>query len=140
VPLGVVMADIDHFKSINDKYGHPVGDEVIREVAVRLLGALRTEDCVGRVGGEEFMLVMPACPEEDLHEALERIRHKIIADPVQTAAGPLNVTLSFGGVSAVPETDESQTLMKQADDALYQAKHAGRNCSMIYGANAATAG
>ncbi|MDE1152607.1 MAG: sensor domain-containing diguanylate cyclase [Micavibrio sp.] len=126
--MGVVMCDIDHFKKVNDTHGHPVGDEVIREVAHRLLSALRTEDAIGRVGGEEFLIVLPNCAPESLFATVERIRAKLVAEPVATAAGELPITMSFGALSVVPEkAAEIDPLVKKADDALYKAKHGGRN-------------
>jgi len=130
--LGLVMCDIDHFKKVNDTHGHPVGDEVIREVARRLLGALRTEDAIGRIGGEEFLIVLPNCAPESLFATVERIRAKLIAEPVKTMAGDLNITMSFGALSVVPEKSaETDPLVKRADDALYKAKHGGRNRTEI---------
>ena len=130
--LGLVMCDIDHFKKVNDTHGHPVGDEVIREVARRLLGALRTEDAIGRIGGEEFLIVLPNCAPESLFATVERIRAKLIAEPVKTMAGDLNITMSFGALSVVPEkSTETDPLVKRADDALYKAKHGGRNRTEI---------
>lgn len=131
-PIAFVMADIDHFKKINDTYGHPVGDTVIQEVAKRLLYALRTEDALGRVGGEEFMLALPNCPLETLFPTVERIRLSLISQPIQTSAGEITVTMSFGGTAVIP-TSLSQTsqLIKIADDALYKAKNAGRNQTQL---------
>ncbi len=131
-PLGLVMCDIDFFKKVNDTYGHAVGDEVIKEIAKRLLEALRTEDAIGRIGGEEFLIVLPSCPPESLFATVERIRAKVVEQPIETSAGPLPVTLSFGAFSTLPERNaDGAPLIKRADDALYKAKHAGRNCTEI---------
>lgn len=130
--LAVAMADIDYLKDINDKYGHAAGDEVLEEVARRLVGAARTEDIVGRAGGEEFLVVLPGCSVESVRDTAERIRIAVCATPIATAAGKLGVSISFGaavvklGVVPGPVTCFEQ-LIKQADDALHAAKKAGRN-------------
>ncbi len=130
--LGVVMCDIDFFKKVNDTHGHAVGDEVIKEVAKRLLEALRTEDAIGRVGGEEFLIVLPSCPGDKLYATVERIRAKVVERPIATAAGDLPVTMSFGAFSTLPERNaDAAPMMKHADDALYKAKHGGRNRTEI---------
>lgn len=132
-PLSFVMCDIDHFKKVNDTYGHPVGDIVIQEVAKRLLLGLRIEDAVGRVGGEEFLIILPGCPLENLFDTVERIRLSVVLEPIQTDAGLLNVTMSFGGTSEFP-TPLSQTtqLIQIADEALYKAKTSGRNQTQVF--------
>lgn len=128
VPLTLVMADIDHFKRVNDTHGHPVGDEVIQTVAKRLLSTLRTEDAIGRMGGEEFLLIMPGCSAEQLKATVERIRETLIASPVPTAAGLLPITLSYGAAVTIPDTTHTfEDVIKKADDALYVAKKSGRN-------------
>jgi diguanylate cyclase (GGDEF)-like protein len=121
--------DVDHFKSVNDTYGHPVGDEVLREIARRLLLSIRSYDFVGRYGGEEFLLVLNNCKPEFAEARAEEIRKVISNTPVQTATGALNVTMSLGllvsnmwGVRPVEE------LLYDVDAALYAAKAAGRNC------------
>ncbi len=127
-PIALVVADIDHFKLINDTHGHPIGDVVLQDVARRLLGSLRLEDAVGRLGGEEFLLILPGCEAEQLQSAVERIRAAVNDSPIATAAGFLNVTISYGACAAIPEPAISvEKLIKQADDALYMAKRSGRN-------------
>lgn len=126
--LSIVMADIDHFKKINDTYGHPVGDEILKYVGHQLLSKLRSDDIVGRMGGEEFLLVLPKYQIPHLKPAVERIRTHFESLPVATAAGSLSMTLSFGAVTAMPDESQSiEHLIKMADDALYAAKQAGRN-------------
>jgi diguanylate cyclase (GGDEF)-like protein len=124
-PLAAVMADIDHFKSINDTRGHAVGDEVIREVARRLAQAVRATDILGRYGGEEFVLLLPET--DDQAEILaERVRRSVADTPVRTAAGDLSITVSLG--VALRDTDFGVgALINRADMALYQAKNDGRN-------------
>jgi two-component system, cell cycle response regulator len=129
-PLGVVMADIDYFKKINDTHGHQVGDAVLQEVTRRLAADVRPYDVVGRYGGEEFLIVFPGCTLANLIVGAERLRQSIASHPVETSAGPVAVTLSLGLASV--EQDEKETLgceglLRAADEALYAAKARGRN-------------
>lgn len=129
-PLGVIMADIDHFKRINDTYGHLVGDAVLREVTRRLAAAVRPYDAVGRYGGEEFLIVFPGCTSPNLIVGAERLRHCIADQPVETSAGPIPVTLSLGLASAEQGDKEAldcEMFLRSADEALYAAKARGRN-------------
>jgi diguanylate cyclase (GGDEF)-like protein len=126
--LTFVMCDIDHFKKVNDTYGHPVGDEVIQTVGKRLLSALRTEDAIGRMGGEEFLLLMPDCRIGQVRQTVERIREHIISQPIQTAARPLDITISYGVATYTPDGSlTAEEIIKKADDALYVAKKSGRD-------------
>ncbi len=129
-PLGVIIADIDHFKQVNDTYGHLVGDSVLREVAHRLESTVRTYDCVGRYGGEEFLIVVPGCSASDLAALAERLRISVFATPIQTSARPLTVSVSLGLVCAAASASSDligEDLVQRADAALYVAKKAGRN-------------
>ncbi len=129
-PLGVIMADLDHFKSINDSHGHLVGDAVLQEAARRLASGVRGYDMVGRYGGEEFLIVLPGCSVSDLIVTAERFRRSVAEQPFDTSAGPLVVTLSLGVASEGPDSQEQsscQTLLRSADTALYVAKAQGRN-------------
>ncbi len=125
-PLAVAMIDIDHFKKINDSYGHPMGDQVIRSLAWFLRQRLRKSDVIGRYGGEEFLVVLPAADALRAVEVLDRIRHDF-----GQIKHPFNETWCTAalsvGVSQLNETDDAQALIKQADEALYSAKRAGRN-------------
>ena len=129
-PIGVIMADLDHFKHINDSYGHPTGDAVLREVARRLLGAVRDYDYVGRYGGEEFLIVLTHCTPADLIVTAERMRAQVSEKPVATHSGPITVSISIG-VSAhsslASELPREEELVRAADSALYSAKANGRN-------------
>jgi diguanylate cyclase (GGDEF)-like protein len=127
--LGVVMADIDHFKKINDTYGHLVGDAVLQEVARRLVAAVRTYDAVGRYGGEEFLIVFPGCNGASLLAGAERLRCCIAEQPVESSVGRIPVTLSLGlaSVEQGEETVNSEAILRRADEALYAAKARGRN-------------
>jgi diguanylate cyclase (GGDEF)-like protein len=127
--LGVIMADIDHFKKINDTHGHLIGDAVLKEASRRLNTTLRSYDSVGRYGGEEFLIIVPGCDTLNLMVAAERLRHCIVNRPMETSAGPVHVTLSLGAVAA--QTNEraldAGALLRAADEALYSAKAKGRN-------------
>jgi two-component system, cell cycle response regulator len=125
-PVGLMLADIDHFKKINDTYGHLAGDCVLQTVSTRLKNAMRTYDTVGRYGGEEFFIISPGCDEEALSRRAESLRSSIAREPVATSEGSIPVTLSLGAVVAATELPQDQ-LIKAADEALYRAKRAGRN-------------
>jgi two-component system cell cycle response regulator len=128
VCTAIVLGDLDHFKTVNDSYGHLVGDQVLREIARRLLLSVRSYDFVGRYGGEEFLIVLNNCRPESALARAEEIRKSICTRPVQTDAGPLEVTMSSG---LVLSTDwghrPAEELIHQADSALYAAKTEGRN-------------
>ncbi len=126
-PLSAIMLDIDHFKQVNDTYGHAVGDEVLIEVAGLCQDSIRTIDILGRYGGEEFVL---ALPETDAHGACqlaERLRRRIAATPFNTRAGLVPITASLGVSSTQITATDVNALVANADDALYAAKQAGRN-------------
>ena len=127
--LGIIMADVDFFKKVNDTHGHPVGDDVLREVGHRLVSALRSYDAVGRYGGEEFLIVVPGCDQLNLLVTAERLRRKIADQPVATNAGPVPVTISLGLAAVQAEESEidPETFLRDADEALYAAKARGRN-------------
>jgi diguanylate cyclase (GGDEF)-like protein len=125
-PIAAIMVDIDHFKRINDSYGHPVGDEVIRVVAERLRGAARDGDVLGRYGGEEFAL-LSARPGNAAAELAERLRQTVAGEPLLTAAGPLPVTISVGLAYVDGGGEDLTQLLTRADHALYQAKQTGRD-------------
>jgi diguanylate cyclase (GGDEF)-like protein len=126
-PVSVGMIDADHFKSVNDTYGHPVGDEVLREIAARIRSAIRDCDDVGRYGGEEFLVLLSNCDERYAHVAGERIRSRIARTPFVTTAGPLNVTVSIGIATYGPDPTPGDALVAACDRALYAAKDRGRN-------------
>jgi len=129
VPLGVIMADLDHFKQINDAHGHLVGDAVLQQIATRMVAAVRSYDSVGRYGGEEFLIVAPGCDTADLLASAERLRRCVADPPIVSDAGNLSVTLGLGVASAQPNTEgyDFEELLYAADNALYQAKANGRN-------------
>jgi two-component system, cell cycle response regulator len=127
-PLGVVMADLDHFKQINDTQGHLAGDAILHEVASRLVRAVRPYDSVGRYGGEEFLIIMPGCSTESTLRRAERLRVSVSSEPALSGEQNILLTLSLG-VAATVETNDSDyhSLVRAADAALYRAKKNGRN-------------
>ncbi len=128
--LGVVMADLDHFKEINDSYGHLMGDAILKETGGRLAAAVRSYDWVGRYGGEEFLIIVPGCDAAGLNASAERLRQSVSEQPFESPVGPLSVTLSLGAVIAGAgkmETLDCEALLRAADEALYAAKAKGRN-------------
>ena len=126
-PVGVILADIDHFKKVNDTHGHTTGDVVLRQTAQTIRSVIRSYDSVGRYGGEEFLIVVPGCDVNLSKQKAEQIRLAMSAAPIQTAAnGAVTVTLSLGVVSACAP-DNGQEVLEAADRALYQAKREGRN-------------
>ena len=128
-PVSVLMADIDHFKAVNDTYGHDAGDEVLQEMAKRLKTNSRVMDVVCRPGGEEFMVIMPDTPGDLACAAAERIRRSVAAEPFVVSGGAreISITLSAGVSTIRGASDTIADLIKRADTALYQAKAAGRN-------------
>lgn len=127
-PAGVIMADVDGFKQINDTLGHPAGDAVLAEVARRLKSDLRLYDVAGRYGGEEFILVLPGCDLQTTARRADEIRRLVAREPVVTSAGSVSVTVSMGVTATSSESDSTlETLLQNADAALYRAKKAGRN-------------
>ncbi|MCI0505369.1 MAG: diguanylate cyclase [Gammaproteobacteria bacterium] len=125
-PLCVIMADIDHFKSVNDNYGHLAGDGVLKEVAKRIKNSLRGFDIVGRYGGEEFLLILTRADLQTARMVAERIRSRIAATPIDLPEGLLDITISMG-VAMVQTEEAVNSLVDRADRALYNAKHNGRN-------------
>jgi diguanylate cyclase (GGDEF)-like protein/PAS domain S-box-containing protein len=125
-PFSAIMIDIDHFKRVNDNYGHGVGDQALVTVAERCRSGSRTVDLVGRYGGEEFLILMPESSQDAARLVAERLRHSLAERPIPTEAGPIRITIS-AGVSEMRETDTLQTLIERADEALYEAKNNGRN-------------
>lgn len=124
--VGAILADVDHFKAINDTYGHSAGDEVLLDVAGRMKSALRTYDSLGRYGGEEFLIVTPNCGPDETQEIAERLRQAVAKNSICLGDASIQVTISLG--ATVAEADEgTRALLKRADLALYEAKNEGRN-------------
>ena len=128
-PVSALLLDIDHFKKINDSFGHDAGDEVLREFAVRLASNVRAVDLPCRHGGEGFVVVMPETALADAERIAERIRLHVAGAPFRVAGGKeiLTVTISIGVASTHGPTDTPELLLKRADEALYEAKASGRN-------------
>ncbi|WP_439852145.1 diguanylate cyclase [Pseudomonas syringae] len=125
-PLCFAMLDIDHFKRVNDSHGHPMGDRVIKSLALFLKQRLRKTDFIGRYGGEEFAVVMPDTDIHSAHKVLDEIRHRFAE--IHYPAQPVDLFCTFSaGVVCLGTHDDSLSLASQADIALYRAKHAGRN-------------
>jgi diguanylate cyclase (GGDEF)-like protein len=125
--LSCLCIDIDHFKEVNDTFGHPSGDEVLRRVAVSLGGRIRSTDCLCRSGGEEFTLLLSCCNATAAIAMAEQLRLAIAAVEIPTAAGMISVTISLGVTGYRPGRDDAESLLSRADRALYQAKALGRN-------------
>ncbi|MEZ4369492.1 MAG: diguanylate cyclase [Polyangiaceae bacterium] len=128
LPLGVLMIDLDHFKQINDTNGHAAGDAVLKEVAKRVSGVLRSYDAVGRLGGEEFGVLLPQCSTEQSRLLAMRVLNAIRSEPIIAGTTTLNVTASIGACSTEQTVDRiPEALLAAADSALYRAKREGRN-------------
>ncbi|QJB56217.1 PAS domain S-box protein [Pseudodesulfovibrio sp. zrk46] len=125
--LAMLMLDIDHFKNVNDTYGHDVGDQVLRSLSEIAIMALRKADILGRLGGEEFGVLLPETDLPAAQEVAERLRVSIERNVINTSAGPLNITVSIGVGIFNDATVNTQELLKRADIALYEAKQSGRN-------------
>ena len=126
-PLAFILLDIDHFKQVNDRYGHMVGDEMLRHVGRVIQGSLRRYDLAARFGGEEFAVLLPNTGREAAHRVAARIRERLETEEVEIAEGRmLAVTASLGVAERAPGEEISE-LIRRADEALYRAKHEGRN-------------
>jgi two-component system cell cycle response regulator len=126
--VAVVMADIDHFKEVNDCFGHIAGDSVLRETTHRMSSVLRKYDSMGRFGGEEFLIVVPGCHFEASLAVVERLREVVSCQPYSAGGAECAVTCSFGlAWSACAGTTDAHQLLREADEALYAAKRNGRN-------------
>lgn len=129
----LLMLDIDHFKSINDTYGHPVGDRVLAVAAARLRAAVRKQDLVGRLGGEEFTVYLPHCSRREALEVAERIRASMDGEPVALEDGTVVATVSIGVTTGPASSFSLHRSLGVADKALYDAKTAGRNRTVFAG-------
>lgn len=137
-PIGLLYMDIDHFKAVNDTHGHGVGDEILKGFSRRIKDGVRSFDMVARLGGEEFVAVLPDTTEETAHVIAERLRIAVasLPFPCSTPSGDLSITSSFGGVviSGMVDKDVSVSdILQRADEQLYEAKHNGRNCVYFEG-------
>ena len=130
-PVGLIVADLDHFKSINDTHGHLAGDVALQEAARRMQFSVRTYDAIGRYGGEEFLVVLPGADADAVRAQAERMRTAIRSLPVETGFGSLKVTCSFGCASGIGSAASAEALIQAADDALYMAKKSGRDRCVV---------
>ncbi len=127
--VAVMLCDLDHFKSVNDRFGHAAGDRVLREVARRLHGSVRSYDMVGRYGGEEFLVVLNRCNAASALSRAENLCETIAAHPVSCGSEALRVTISIGVAISTDFLDNDlEEILQYADVAMYKAKAAGRNC------------
>jgi len=126
-PLALAMLDVDRFKGINDRHGHAVGDEVLREVVRCCRAVLRATDLVGRLGGDEFALLVADCPVDEATSLAERVRAAIAVMDLGTREGPLHFTVSIGVTEVVSGAAAVEQALQRADDALYEAKRSGRD-------------
>ena len=130
MPLSAVMIDVDEFKPINDRIGHAAGDEVLKEVTRRVASTLRSSDIFGRLGGEEFLIILYPGDEQTAVEVMERARRACAARPVRVEGEDIAVTVSLGaGITVGAKAVDAPTILKTADRALYRAKNGGRNRS-----------
>ncbi len=127
-PLGVVIVDLDHFKQVNDTYGHLAGDAVLREAARRMQNSIRQYDSIGRYGGEEFLILFPGCGEAESFAQADRLRKQLAQAEMSVNDSAVRITASFGITTALPgEICTPELLIRKADEALYLAKKSGRN-------------
>jgi len=135
-PIGVLMMDLDHFKQVNDTYGHLTGDRVLLRIAHLARSVLREGDILVRYGGEEFLAILPGASRHDVTNIGERLRRRVAETRIDEGDGSIEVTISLGGIS-FPEIDVNNEteLVNRADQALYQAKESGRNCVVIVNRN-----
>ena len=132
-PVSLILLDIDFFKRVNDTFGHPLGDEVLREVAVRLAATVRAMDLPCRYGGEEFVVVMPATRPADAARVAERVRAAISSEAFEIGDHSVPVSVSIGVAASQGGEDRPESLLRRADEALYRAKAAGRNQVIVHG-------
>ena len=130
-PLALILVDIDHFKKINDSYGHQAGDQVLKSLGARLASMARAGDVACRYGGEEFILFMPGMTLETAYDRAEELRTSFAHEAVIYGDVSLRATLSVGIAVYPQHADSAEDLIRLADVALYQAKDAGRNCTGV---------
>jgi diguanylate cyclase (GGDEF)-like protein len=137
-PLSMMFFDVDHFKKINDAFGHAVGDQALKKVVKVVCAELRSADEIGRYGGDEFVVLLPQTGAQEVLRLAERIHASVAAISMNTDNGPLTLTISIGiaqTVHSAMQPDSVQNLLLRADQALYAAKQNGRNCTVIFDQN-----
>jgi diguanylate cyclase (GGDEF)-like protein/PAS domain S-box-containing protein len=132
VPLSICMCDLDRFKSVNDTYGHAAGDDLLVAFSEILREGLRATDIAGRLGGDEFCIILPKCNQEQAAQCMERIRVRLCAREFGTAAGPRYRVSATFGIAQLRPAMSTKDLLESADQGLYQAKEHGRNCVAAY--------
>jgi diguanylate cyclase (GGDEF)-like protein len=135
--LTVCICDLDHFKSVNDNYGHQMGDQVLAAFGHMLIEEIRAEDTAGRYGGEEFALILPHTSTDQAVVVLERLRLRWAQRPFEAGGSVFHVTASFGLAAFQTDAPHPETILDRADRALYQAKRTGRNRIRVHGPEAA---
>ena len=130
--FGMAMMDVDHFKSVNDTHGHDAGDNVLRALAEACVDRLRNVDIVGRMGGEEFALILPETDPQGAMLTVERLREYLSELAIPIDSGTLTVTVSIGVTTVRDPSDTIEGALKRADEALYKAKGSGRNRTVAY--------
>jgi two-component system, cell cycle response regulator len=128
---GLLILDVDHFKAVNDTYGHLTGDAVLKEVTQRVTKAVRAYDSLGRFGGEEFVVVLPGCDREQIDLGAERVRSAVDSGFILFNESQVSVTVSIGAAVASPGTISDTEMLAAADSALYKAKRIGRNRTVL---------
>lgn len=137
-PFTLLFLDVDHFKNINDQFGHSVGDSVLKEVVQTVRCAIRPVDLIGRFGGEEFLVGLVETDESAARQVAERIRLRVAHTPFRTAAGPVTLTVSMGVASLAGPIARIEELIDQADHALYRAKKLGRDQVQVFDSGEST--
>jgi diguanylate cyclase (GGDEF)-like protein len=143
-PLSMLFFDVDNFKQINDTFGHSLGDLALKKISQAACTEIRSADLIGRYGGDEFIVLMPQTRVQEALPLAERIRTRIAAIHMDTDKGPLNLTISIGiaqttsiafDPGGISQADSAENLLKRADQALFAAKQAGRNRTVVYDAD-----
>jgi diguanylate cyclase len=129
--FSLLLIDVDHFKKLNDRYGHLAGDQVLATIGRALRGAIRREDAVARFGGEEFAILLPSTSLEQAIEAAQKVREAVARVSINRGGQQITVTVS-GGLAAIASNERVEALIQRADSALYAAKEAGRNCTFLH--------
>ena len=129
--FSLLLLDVDHFKKLNDRYGHLAGDQVLATIGRALRGAIRREDAVARFGGEEFAILLPSTPLEQAIEVAQKVREAVARVAISRGGQEIAVTVS-GGLATIASNERVEALIQRADSALYAAKGAGRNCTLLH--------
>jgi diguanylate cyclase (GGDEF)-like protein len=130
-PLSIALLDLDHFKKINDQFGHAAGDEVLRQVARLCHECFRSIDSVGRMGGEEIAVLLPGATLQQAAAVAHRFAQRLAASPVAHGEQTIHLSATLGVAERLPKERTLEAILQRADQALYAGKHAGRNCVML---------